>query len=673
MPEAEDVITDAARHATIYARELWRRHRSPEAAAQASTLRDFAQRLDMLVTAAFGASYPIRVAQPPAPASFLTKMFRRHEGPRVQAAIPATDGASLWLPARLPDVQPHHALEWYRVLAMQQAMRASRGSPAFIGLLENELQRAAFTALEAQAADQALVRLLPGTRAGLENCRASLLARRPALKAFPAHRRPLEEFVRSLLADLSAFLAADSPGELAGQARALAAEMAGHMPPSSRQGAQLFRDLWTGELYAPPPQDAWIAQDEMSAGDDGTDPRSPRSARLARRPDVRKPAEDEDDARPGAWMVQTSQPHEQVEDPVGMQRPTDRDESTAAEEFADALSELPEARLVSTPGKPKEVLLSDDAPGARTRQGAGAAVAGNGQLQYPEWDYRIAGSRDPGVTVRLQPPTEGPQDWVDRTLDSYRSMRNVVQRHFEMLRAQRLRLRKQLDGEEIDLEAYVDGHADFRAGAPMAQALYQTCRPARRDMAIMLLIDISGSTDAWISADKRIIDVEREALLLVSIALQGLSEPYAIMGFSGEGPHGVTIRTVKSFDEVHGNEVARRIAALEPEHYTRAGAAIRHASAELMRQAARHRLLLLLSDGKPNDIDDYEGQYGVEDMRQAVTEARLQGMHSFCLTIDRQAASYLPAVFGARQYALLPRPEMLPLVLLEWMKRLVLA
>jgi len=92
-----------------------------------------------------------------------------------------------------------------------------------------------------------------------------------------------------------------------------------------------------------------------------------------------------------------------------------------------------------------------------------------------------------------------------------------------------------------------------------------------------------------------------------------------------------------------------------------------------MRQAVSHRLLLLVSDGKPNDIDDYEGRYGVEDMRQAVAEARLQGIHPFCLTIDRQAASYLPAVFGARQYALLPRPEMLPLVLLEWMKRLVLA
>lgn len=116
--------------------------------------------------------------------------------------------------------------------------------------------------------------------------------------------------------------------------------------------------------------------------------------------------------------------------------------------------------------------------------------------------------------------------------------------------------------------------------------------------------------------------------------------------------------------------MARRIASLEPEHYTRAGAALRHATATLMQQPAHHRLLLLLSDGKPNDIDDYEGRYGVEDMRQAATEARLQGIHPFCLTVDRQAAAYLPQVFGPHHYAMLPRPERLPIVLLEWMKRL---
>ena len=242
-----------------------------------------------------------------------------------------------------------------------------------------------------------------------------------------------------------------------------------------------------------------------------------------------------------------------------------------------------------------------------------------------------------------------------------------------MLRAHRVRLTRQLDGDEIDLEAWIEAVADFRAGLPMSQALYQTHRPMRRDMAILLLIDISGSTDGWVSGNRRIIDVEREALLLVCIALEGLGEPYAVQAFSGEGPDHVTVRAIKGFDEKYSNDIALRIAALEPEHYTRAGAAMRHASALLMRQAARHRLLLLLSDGKPNDRDDYEGRYGVEDLRQSVVEAQLQGISPFCLTIDRHAAAYLPQVFGAHRYALLSRPERLPTVLLDWMKRLMVS
>jgi nitric oxide reductase NorD protein len=252
-------------------------------------------------------------------------------------------------------------------------------------------------------------------------------------------------------------------------------------------------------------------------------------------------------------------------------------------------------------------------------------------------------------------------------------MLRQIRRRFEMLRARRVVLRKQRDGDEIDLESCIDALADLKAGSHMDEGLYRSCRAIERNMAIMLLIDVSGSTDAWVSSNRRIIDVEREALLLVGIALQELGEPYAIQAFSGEGGNNVTVRPVKSFDEVFDNDVALRISALEPERYTRAGAAIRHATAALMRRPADHRLLLLLSDGKPNDVDQYEGCYGVEDVHRAITEARLQGVFPFCLTIDRQAANYLPRIFGANQYALLQRPELLPTVLLDWMRRLITA
>ena len=129
--------------------------------------------------------------------------------------------------------------------------------------------------------------------------------------------------------------------------------------------------------------------------------------------------------------------------------------------------------------------------------------------------------------------------------------------------------------------------------------------------------------------------------------------------------------TLKSFAEPVGAVVRRRIAALEPDRYTRAGAAIRHASAVLGAHGGRHRLLLILSDGKPNDIDEYEGRYGIEDTRQAVAEARLQGLVPFCLTVDRAAPAYLPSIFGRGGYALLRRPELLPAVLVETVRKLV--
>jgi nitric oxide reductase NorD protein len=209
-----------------------------------------------------------------------------------------------------------------------------------------------------------------------------------------------------------------------------------------------------------------------------------------------------------------------------------------------------------------------------------------------------------------------------------------IRRQFELLRGARSRLRKQLDGDEIDLEAYLESRSDFGAGLPLAQRLYQTQRRAYRDLAIVLLVDVSGSTDSWVAAQRRVIDVEREALLLVCMALDGLMQPYAVQAFSGNGSERVTIRTVKGFDERFDSGVAQRISSLEPEEYTRAG---------------------------------------TEDFRQSVTEAKLQGISPFCLTIDRQAASYLPFVFGAGHYALLTRPELLPMALLDWVRRLLAA
>jgi nitric oxide reductase NorD protein len=674
MAEAEDVITDVARHATVYAQGLWRRHRPRPAGPAPLRLADVAQRLDLLIAAVFGRSFPLRVAQQPAPPTWLSGLFMRQRIPPVRHAIPMTDDVSIWLPATFAVQDSAEATDRFRTMALQQATRCIRGSASHCPFEGPLVLREIYLLLEANAADDALVRLLPGLAQPLQTLREKALRGRPALSVFAPAHRPLEMLVRSVLGappgtNLDVLNLPATPEQVLEQALSLRATVAAPDAAPSRGERLLWRDGWTGDLR---PKPATARGAAMADQDEGDSSASPRSARMSRRPEVRDEVEDEDDAQPGAWMVQPAQPHEQAEDPMGLQRPTDRDTTTAVEDFADAMSELPEARLVSAPGKPKEVLISDDPPESRAKRELESAEVGEGdRVSYPEWDWRTGAYRDPGATVLLLPSPVGPQKWVDDTLAQRRGMLHEIRRRFELLRAHRMRLRRQLDGDEIDLEAYVQGFADFSAGWPLEQRLYQSERRSRRDMAIMLLVDVSGSTDGWIAADKRVIDVEREALLLVCIALEGMADPFSVLAFSGEGPQAVVVRSIKRFDQPYDNTVAQRIAGLEPEHYTRAGAAIRHASTLLMREAASHRLLLLLSDGKPNDIDDYEGRYGVEDMRQAVTEAKLQGISPFCLTIDRQAANYLPAVFGPHHYALLPRPELLPAVLLDWLRRLV--
>ncbi|MET0329401.1 MAG: hypothetical protein ABW163_11630 [Luteimonas sp.] len=678
MAEAEDVITDAALHATRFVQGVWRRHRARAPPVPTLVLADVAQRLDLLIVAVFGRSCPLRAAQVPARATLLARTLQRQNSPRAQGAIPATDGARIWLPAETGLTDAALALERFRTVALQQAMRVARGSAAGAGRADTPLVRDLYLLIEADASDASLTQLLPGMRVPLQDLRAAALRARPPSSQFPAARRPLEAWVRRLMTGPVAgdALYSPSPARSRQLARDIASELQADVSTTGALGTQpVFKDWWTGELVAPDAVSGFAVDSDKdsdnacaAASADAT-----RSARLARQPKVRAAADEEHDTRQGAWMIQASAPHEVAEDPFGLQRPTDRDAETAADEFAESLAELEQARLVSTPGRPQEVLLSDDPPDVRTQRGGGESADGSAAIRYPEWDHRIQAYNEPGAIVRLLPAADGPQPWVDSTLAAHRSMLDAIRRRFELLRRQRTPLRRQLDGDDLDLEACIDARADLAAGHPMAQALYRSQKRTKRDMAVLLLIDISGSTDGWVSNGRRVIDVEREALLLVCIALAAMGEPYAVQAFSGQGPRSVSVRTLKRFDEPDGNQVALRIAALEPDQYTRAGAAIRHASATLMREPAAQRLLLLLSDGKPNDVDVYEGRYGVEDMRRAVIEAKLQGIAPFCLTVDRYAAGYLPGVFGAHQYALLAKPSMLPTALLDWMQRLVVA
>lgn len=232
---------------------------------------------------------------------------------------------------------------------------------------------------------------------------------------------------------------------------------------------------------------------------------------------------------------------------------------------------------------------------------------------------------------------------------------------FAALTPAKVWLKGQFDGSELDLDACVQFSADRISGEhAREQGLYKAHHYCDRDLACLLLADLSLSTDAYINDEARVIDVIRDTLFLFSEALSATGDRFALYGFSSLKRENIRFHILKEFERKYNDEVRGRIAAIKPGFYTRMGAAIRHASQLLAKQAATQRLLLILTDGKPNDLDQYEGRYGVEDTRVAIHEARQMGLRPFCVTIDERGSSYLPHLFGVSGYVVIRKPSELP-------------
>jgi nitric oxide reductase NorD protein len=294
-----------------------------------------------------------------------------------------------------------------------------------------------------------------------------------------------------------------------------------------------------------------------------------------------------------------------------------------------------------------------------------------GDIAYDEWNADAGAYIRRGAIVRLYEPELGDREWAVNTLHSHAALVRRVKTQFERLRARRTLFTRQASGDDLDVAACVDAIVDRRVGQSPDDRLYLDARPARRGLALALLADASGSTEAGVNAGLRIIDLEKIALLLAGEALDALGDLYAVYAFAGRTASNVKVTTVKDFSERSGDTVRSRIAGLSPSGFTRLGAAVRHATHQLARQSAGHRLLLILSDGRPNDVDQYQGQYGVEDSRQAIMEARASGVYPFCLTVDRDASEYLPRIFGKSGHTILQRPEQLPTALLGVVRALI--
>jgi nitric oxide reductase NorD protein len=666
MAEPEELILEGAHFATRVARDAWQRYGAP-ASDRMVPLTAVRARLEMFLTALVRTSLTIVPMEPPAPATWLSRLT---SGPsrdrRERSLLSGTDGRRVYLPAALPPTTSgQDALALYRLLAVEQAARLVRATALVSAQIEGGETRDWFLLAEAAAVDRWIaieVRgLVPLVIAARAHALASRRDRRPS--TFDA---AVEQQVRTLLAadPLALPFTADPDGSPE-QSLAWARTQTARSDSRRYRGASL--PWYWGEILAAP-RPSGPATLYGSGEIERPTPR-PRVAEMRRRPRVREAAGDEDDTHAGTWVIRADEPQESVEDPFGLQRPTDRDDNADPEGLADSLADLPEARMVRTPAQAREVLRSGDAI-ERSAGQTPVPPAPRG-LVYPEWDYRLNAYRRHGAIVREPAAPLGDAAWVEAAKTRHARLACRVRARFERLRPRYVRLDRQADGSEPDIAAWVGAFADMRAGATIDGRVYVERRPSRRELSVALLADVSASTDAWVSGNRRIVDVEKEALLVVCEALEALGDRYAIFAFSGESAGDVGVLPLKAFDERKNVAVERRIAALDADRYTRMGAAIRHVTAAIGRERTTRRLLLILSDGKPNDVDVYEGPYGVEDTRQAVAEARRQGVTVFCLTVDREAPLYAGRIFGRAGLAVLRRTDELPAVLIDVLRRLV--
>ena len=608
-------------------------------------LEDVRRRLEILLAAVYGRSIPIVASESTAAPRWHRRLLHRLRPPpphlRPAAAPAASDGERIHLPRALGlgEGGVDAALARYHLLAFEQAERLLRGTSTHAPA--DPLARDLYLLAESAAVDQAIPATLPGLAPALAEERAAALRSRPPLGAMTRAEREVESRIRATLSgDPTAGEVASSSADSVAWAQREAARI--RASGSEYRGIRLAA-AWGTVLPMTP--DATTTETETA--DEYYLP--PPTSEIVPLRGIERTT------REGGGGEDDPQANEEVEGAVKKAGKGQSADAVSGGEGEDGEA-LPDS---GGAGAPPEASSPGSAPKS--------SVDG---VAYPEWDWRAQRYIRRGAMVRETEPAEGGEAWSLGVLARNAGLVRRLREQFERLRARRSRFYRQPAGDELDLDACVRALVDLRAGHAVDDQLYASVRPARREISILLLVDISGSTD-MIVGNIRIIDVEKEALLLTAQALDALGDRYAVVTFSGESASHVRVRTIKHFAEHDGPRLRRRIAALRPEGYTRMGAAIRHATALLGAQRTAHKLLLILSDGKPHDSDHYQGRYAIEDSRRAIAESRAEGVHPFCLTVDRKGSAYLIRIFGESGHLVLSHPEHLSKALLDVVRHLI--
>ncbi len=319
--------------------------------------------------------------------------------------------------------------------------------------------------------------------------------------------------------------------------------------------------------------------------------------------------------------------------------------------FLDEFGHLPAHFLSAAAGKAGQEMLEHNVEGHsedNTSQGANI-------LLYDEWDHRREGYRKNWCSLHLKDLKPVHSSFIRNTLDNYHGLTLRLRHQFELMRSQERFVKRQREGDDIDFDALVESISDTCAGVSSSDRLFIRLKRDERDIAVLFLVDMSNSTAGWVN------NALKESLVLMAEAIEVLGDRYGIYGFSGMRRSRCELFHVKHLTESYGDAVKERISSIAPSEYTRMGPPIRHCTQLLKDIDAKVRLLITLTDGKPEDYDDYKGEYAIEDTRHALLEAKAADIHPFCITIDHQAKDYMKHMYGPANYIFIDNVRKLPL------------
>jgi nitric oxide reductase activation protein len=293
-------------------------------------------------------------------------------------------------------------------------------------------------------------------------------------------------------------------------------------------------------------------------------------------------------------------------------------------------------------------------------------------FHYDEWDHKIEDYRPAWCTLTEHRQTRTQEGFVAATFHEFGGIVTQIRRNFQMMRPEALRkMRYQEDGDDLDTDGLVEYVVDRKARVSPTPRVYIKRDKRDRDVTTAFLVDMSSSTDRKIDGRKRIIDIEKEALLLMCEALEAIRDEYAIYGFSGSGREECEFYVVKELGERYDDRVKGRIGGIYARQKTRMGPAIRHTTRRLAAADSNVKLMILLTDGKPYDSDTYQDNaYAQEDTKMALREARREKIHLFCVTVDREGADYLPHMYSDANFVVVDDVRTLPQKLPQLYRRL---